>query len=380
MSQLIRLRYRFRGKGCGWLALLGLAFLGLALCVSPASSSDPSSEPIPSVNTVSRPEIAPKMTPPKWTIAIHGGAGGDLERWNDQQRRDRITGLQAALDLGKQMLDQSASAVDVAEAVVRALEDNPNFNAGRGTVLNEIGEYSLDASIMDGSDLSCGAVANVLRTRNPISLARSVRDKTPHVFLCGNEADAFGEQLGLPTESPEYFKTEEQVENWRKWKQRQQAKKEATSRFDHDRGEDRLFYLGTVGCVVMDIHGNLAAATSTGGLLGKKYGRIGDTPVIGAGTYANNTTCAISCTGVGELFIRHHIASAISARMEYLHENLETAVGYAVKKTLPADSGGVIAVDSKGNISTLFNTPIMARGQANSDGLFQVGLEDWEIF
>ena len=182
----------------------------------------------------------------------------------------------------------------------------------------------------------------------------------------------------MPTAPPEYFKTEEQLESWRTWKQRQQAKKEATSKFDHDRGEDRLFYLGTVGCVVMDVQGNLAAATSTGGLLGKKYGRIGDTPVIGAGTYANNKSCAISCTGVGELFIKHHIASAISARMEYLHESLETAVDHAVDKTLPVDSGGVIAVDSQGNISTLFNTPIMARGQANSDGLFRVGLGDWE--
>lgn len=373
MSRLAFPCRRFLWAGCGW-----LLSLGLAVCISPVFSSDSSPEALVSVNTESSPESASETNQPKWTIAIHGGAGGDLDRWNEQQRRDRITGLQAALSKGKQMLEQSASAVDVAEAVVRILEDDANFNAGRGTVLNEIGEYSLDASIMDGSDLSCGAVANVRRSRNPITLARAVRDKTPHVFLCGHEADEFGEQLGLPTALPEYFKTEEQLESWRKWKQRQQAKKEATSRFDHDRGEDRLFYLGTVGCVVMDVHGNLAAATSTGGLLGKKYGRIGDTPVIGAGTYANNATCAISCTGVGELFIKNHIASAISARMEYLHESLETAVGHAVEKTLPVDSGGVIAVDSKGNISTLFNTPIMARGQANSEGLFRVGLSDWE--
>lgn len=359
--------------GCGWLLALGFA-----LCVSPLDSSESSSELKASVNTESSPAPASETKKPNWTIAIHGGAGGDLDRWNEEQRRVRIAGLKAALSKGREMLEQSASAVDVVEAVVRVLEDDPNFNAGRGAVLNEIGEYSLDASIMDGSDLSCGAVANVRRSRNPISLARSVRDKTPHVFLCGHEADEFGEQLGLPTAPPEYFKTEEQLESWRTWKQRQQAKKEATSKFDHDRGEDRLFYLGTVGCVVMDVQGNLAAATSTGGLLGKKYGRIGDTPVIGAGTYANNKSCAISCTGVGELFIKHHIASAISARMEYLHESLETAVDHAVDKTLPVDSGGVIAVDSQGNISTLFNTPIMARGQANSDGLFRVGLGDWE--
>jgi beta-aspartyl-peptidase (threonine type) len=341
-------------------------------------ASEPKPQPISPVNHESYNSSESEAESPRWTIAIHGGAGGDLERWNEEQRRVRIAGLRAALNKGKEMLEQSASAIDVAEAVVRVLEDDPNFNAGRGAVLNEIGEYSLDASLMDGNDLSCGAVANVRRSRNPISLARAVRDKTPHVFLCGHEADEFGEQLGLATESPDYFKTEEQIENWRKWKKRQEAKKEATSRFDHDRGEDRLFYLGTVGCVVMDIHGNIAAATSTGGLLGKKFGRIGDTPVIGAGTYANNATCAVSCTGVGELFIKHHIASAISARMEFLHEPLEQAVAHAVLKTLPTDSGGVISVDAKGHISTQHNTPIMARGEANSQGLFRVGLGDWE--
>jgi beta-aspartyl-peptidase (threonine type) len=257
------------------------------------------------------------------------------------------------------------------------LEDDPHFNAGRGAVLNEIGEYSLDASLMDGLDLSCGAVANVRKSKNPISLARAVRDKTPHVFLVGDEADAFGVQLGLATETGDYFKTQEQLESWREWKKRQEAKKQSTSRNDHDRGEDRLFYLGTVGCVVMDKAGNLAAATSTGGLLGKKYGRIGDTPIIGAGTYANNKTCAISCTGVGELFIRNHIASSVSSRMEYLGESLEAATRFAIEKTLPVDSGGLIGVDALGNIQTVYNTPIMARGQANSEGVYRVGLSDW---
>ncbi len=329
-------------------------------------------------NTVSdKTQAVSTSNKPRWTIAIHGGAGGELERWSQAQRQVRIEGLRKALKTGAGMLEDSAKAIDVVEAVVRVLEDDPNFNAGRGAVLNEIGEYSLDASLMDGSDLSCGAVANVRKSRNPISLARAVRDKTPHVFLVGEEADSFGVQLGLPTESGEYFKTTEQIEAWKEWQKRQEAKKESTSRFDHDRGEDRLFYLGTVGCVVMDVHGNLASATSTGGLLGKKYGRIGDTPIIGAGTYANNRTCAVSCTGVGELFIRNHIASAVSARMEYLSEKLGDAGRYAIDKTLPADSGGLIAVDSQGNIETIYNTPIMARGQANSEGLFRVGLADW---
>ena len=372
---------------------LALSFaLNLSVAVlhaqSPSRFKSPSaSASSPTIHFDNPPNTVPDSQPsnerfvastrPKWTIAIHGGAGGDLERWTAQQQQARIQGLQAALKRGVELLEKSTPAVDVAEAVVRVLEDDPNFNAGRGAVLNEIGEFSLDASLMDGSDLSCGAVANVRKTRNPISLARAVRDKTPHVFLCGHEADEFGVQVGLPTEGGDYFKTEEQIESWKAWKERQAAKKNSTSRHDHDRGEDRLFYLGTVGCVVMDADGNLAAATSTGGLLGKKYGRIGDTPVIGAGTYANNQSCAVSCTGIGELFIKHHVASAISSRMEHLGEPLEKAVRHAIAKTLPVDSGGIIAVDASGNIETQFNTPIMARGQANSDGLFRVALSDW---
>jgi len=311
-----------------------------------------------------------------WSIAIHGGAGGPSGRWTDEQKQDRIVGLKSALKKGTEMLEQSASAVDVVQAVVEVLEDDPNFNAGRGAVLNSVGEVSLDASIMDGSDLSCGAVAGVTKVRNPIGLARAVRDKTPHVFLCGEAADLFAKEIGLPLETLDYFKTREQIENWEKWKQKQAAKGASTSKNDHDAGDDRLFYLGTVGCVVRDQQGNLAAATSTGGLLGKRYGRVGDSPLIGAGTYAKNATCAISCTGVGELFIKHHIASAVSSRMEYLHESLNASVKVAIHTTLPADSGGLIAVDADGNIELQFNTPMMARGQAKSDGTFQVALTD----
>ena len=328
-------------------------------------------------STTAQPKLVSTSSKPRWSIAIHGGAGGDLDRWSPQQRQARIDGLQRALSKGKSMLSNSANAIDVAEAVVRVLEDDPNFNAGRGAVLNEIGEYSLDASLMDGKDLSCGAVANIRKSQNPISLARAVRDKTPHVFLVGEEADAFGIETGLPTETADYFKTQEQLDSWNEWRKRQAAKKNTTSRNDHNKPEDRLFYLGTVGCVVMDDQGALAAATSTGGLLGKKYGRIGDTPIIGAGTYANNKTCAVSCTGIGELFIRNHIASAVSSRLEFLNESLEQASRYAIEKTLPVDSGGLIAVDAQGNIETIYNTPIMARGQANSEGLFRVGLADW---
>jgi L-asparaginase / beta-aspartyl-peptidase len=313
----------------------------------------------------------------KWSIAIHGGAGGDVDRWSEQEKQARFDGLKRALNLGKEMLSKSAAAIDVVEAVVKVLEDDQNFNAGKGSVLNSVGEVSMDASIMDGSDLSCGAVANVMTVRNPIELAKGVRDKTPHVFLCGDPADRFAKELGLKIESQEYFKTEYQIDAWKTWKEKQAAKDNKTSRHDHDQGKDRLFYLGTVGCVVRDQQGNLAAATSTGGLLGKKYGRVGDSPVIGAGTYASNGTCAVSCTGVGELYIKHHIASAVSSRMEYLQESLEKATRFAIEKTLPEDSGGLIAVDRDGNIELRYNTPMMARGEAKSDGTFRVGLKDW---
>ena len=313
-----------------------------------------------------------------WSIAIHGGAGGSLDRWTAEQKEARIEGLTAALQLGKEMLEKSAAAVDVVEAVVQVLEDNPNFNAGRGSVLNSVGNVSMDASIMDGADLSCGAVANVTTVRNAIRLARAVRDKTPHVFLCGDPADEFAMEVGLKQESQDYFKTEEQIKSWKAWKEKQAAKSGVTSKHDHVQRQDRLFYLGTVGCVVRDQQGNLAAATSTGGLLGKRHGRVGDSPIIGAGTYANNATCAVSGTGVGELYIKHHIASAVSSRMEFLNESLEQAVQFAIQKTLPEDSGGLIAVDRFGNIQLQYNTPIMARGQADSKGLFQVGLKDLE--
>lgn len=312
-----------------------------------------------------------------WSIAIHGGAGGDPAKLTPAIIENKSKGLEAALSKGVSLLQQGGEAIDVAQAVVEILEDDPHFNAGRGAVFNSIGDVSLDASIMDGKDLSCGAVANATKARNPIRLARAIRDLTPHVLLAGPPADLFAEQSGIPLESQDYFKTDEQRANWEKWKERQANKKGATSRYEYDNPEERLFHFSTVGCVVKDVDGNLAAATSTGGLLGKKFGRVGDSPIIGAGTYAKNKTCAVSCTGEGELFIKHHIASAISTRMEFLGESLGAAAKHEIEKTLPNDSGGIIAVDAKGNIEIHFNTPMMARGRATSEGLFQIGLVEW---
>jgi len=307
------------------------------------------------------------------SLVVHGGA------WDipDDAVAAHKAGVQQALKAGWAVLTKGGTAVEAVEAAIVVMEDDETFDAGRGSFLNAAGEVELDASIMDGSDLSCGAVAGATKVRNPIGLARAVRDKTPHVFLCGEPADQFANEIGLPLESLDYFKTPEQIESWEKWKQKQAAKGGATSKSDHAMREDRLFYLGTVGCVVRDKDGNLASATSTGGLLGKRFGRVGDTPIIGAGTYAKNATCAVSCTGVGELYIKHHIASAVSSRMEYLRESLKESVKFAIYETLPMDSGGLIAVDGEGNLELQFNTPMMARGQAKSDGTFQVGLSEW---
>lgn len=303
-------------------------------------------------------ESQSSQTSGSFAIVIHGGAGGDPSRWSQEYRRQRQDGLRAALNAGTELLESGGKALDVVERVVRLLEDDETFNAGRGCVLNEVGEHELDASIMDGQTLQCGAVASVRRTKNPITLARKVMTETRHILLIGSGADEFAESLGLETAAPEYFRTERQLQSWKSWKDHQS---------DISSTLDRQSYFGTVGCVVVDRHGNLAAATSTGGLMGKRWGRVGDSPIIGAGNYADNQTCAVSGTGVGEEFIRHNIASDVAARMRYAGNDLKLAASKAVAN-LPDHCGGIIAVDRQGNIAIEFNTSAMSRAFANSRG------------
>jgi beta-aspartyl-peptidase (threonine type) len=318
---------------------------------------------------------APPVKDPQsahWTIVLHGGAGADPDRWSEAMKQDRLEGLRSALQAGVARIQQGAEAMDVVETVVRVLEDHPGFNAGRGAVLNESGDAVLDASIMDGRDRSSGAIAGVRTIRNPITAARRVISDTRHVLLIGDGADQFARSIGLEQVEPEYFKTPEQIEKWQQWKARQEDQRK-TSR--HPLAvDDPLFYLGTVGCVVLDANGNLAAGTSTGGLLGKQFGRVGDSPIIGAGTFADNKTCAISCTGTGEYYIRNVIAATIAAKMEYANMPLTRAADEAIHQILPEDSGGLIAVDRQGNVAMPFNTPGMARGVADSRGRMEVGL------
>jgi beta-aspartyl-peptidase (threonine type) len=259
--------------------------------------------------------------------------------------------LSEALLTGYQLLSSGKPALDVVESVINILEDSPLFNAGKGAVFNSAGENEMDASIMDGATLMAGAVAGVKTVKNPISAARKVMENTWHVLLAGPGADQFAKEQGLEIRPPEYFFTD------RRWKSLQRVKAREAEKH------------GTVGCVVLDRYGNLAAGTSTGGLTNKRWGRIGDSPIIGAGTYANNHTCAVSGTGQGEYFIRGNVAYDISALMEYKGLNVEEAAEEVINKlTARGGSGGVIALDKNGNFAMPFNTEGMYRGYIREDG------------
>ncbi len=303
----------------------------------------------------------------RFAIVLHGGAGGEPDKWTEEYKEARRASLGKALDVGVKLLSAGGSSLDAAEAVVRALEDDPMFNAGRGCVLNEQGEHELDASIMDGRNRACGAVAGVKTVKNPISLARKVMTETRHVFLSGIGADKFAQSSGLELVDASYFITEEQMNAWKKWKATEELRKKG-AQVEHPR------YLGTVGCVAIDSQGNITAATSTGGLMGKRWGRVGDSPVIGAGTYADNETCGVSCTGTGEEFIRHNVAADMAARMRYARQSNTEAARTIMSKILPDDCGGLIAVDKDYNITTDFNTPALARAWATSSGTREIRL------
>lgn len=317
-----------------------------------------------------------------FAIAIHGGAGGDPASWSEEYRQARLDSLNELLDLGEELLSERAMAIEVVEQVIRRMEDNEIFNAGRGCVLNAQGEHELDASIMDGSDLSCGAVAGVSQTRHPISLAIQVMRSTRHVLLSGPAADQFAESLGLEQATAEHFVTPRQHDAWKAWQRRDQqsaapkplpGEAEESRRGPFVSQSNTDFYFGTVGCVVLDQSGNLAAGTSTGGLMGKRWGRVGDSPIIGAGNYADNPTCAVSGTGVGEEFIRRSIASDIAARMRYADQGLSDAANGAID-SLPDNCGGVICVDRQGTVTIACNTPGMSHAYRDADGGRGVGL------
>lgn len=296
----------------------------------------------------------------QFAIAIHGGAGTILHStMTPELQMQYEAGLHAALDAALNVLRTGGTSIGAVEAAVMSLEDFPMFNAGRGSVFNNVGKHEMDAAIMDGATLDAGAVSGISHVKNPVKLAYTIMQKSDHVLLCGQGAEQFAKANGLEFEDDAYFYNSFRYQQW------QEALKEDRVQLDHT---EKKF--GTVGAVALDINGNLAAATSTGGMTNKKYGRMGDSPIIGAGTYANNNTCAVSCTGHGELFIRSVVAYDISCLIEYKGLSLKQACDIVVYDKLVkiGGEGGLVAIDKQGNIELPFNSEGMYRGYATATG------------
>lgn len=299
----------------------------------------------------------------KYALVIHGGAGVmNKDKFSTERQLEYKNKLNEALQLGEDMLKEGAPAADVVVKVINILENSPLFNAGKGAVFTHDGINELDASIMEGNTLNAGAVAGVSDIKNPINAARAVMDNSVHVLLSGKGASAFAKQQGLELVPNKYFYTENRYQSLQRLLKKE---RERTSKDN----------MGTVGCAVLDTHGNLCAGTSTGGMTNKKYGRIGDSPIIGAGTYANNNTCAVSCTGHGEYYIRLGFARDISAMIEYQNLSLSEACAKEIEKLSELKgTGGVIGVDAQGNIAMEFNTSGMFRGFVKSNGERKVAI------
>ncbi|MEN2748240.1 isoaspartyl peptidase/L-asparaginase [Sphingomonas sp. T9W2] len=295
---------------------------------------------------------------PRWTLLVHGGAG-ILTRDTVSAQTDTAAraGLDAALAAGEAVLASGGSALDAVEAAVQVLEDDPTFNSGRGAVFTFDGAIELDAAIMDGATRAAGAVAGVTRTRHPVSLARAVMDHSPHVLLAGKGADIFATEQNVEQADPDWFVTPERRA------QLDAMKANPDGWFDVD------MKYGTVGAVAVDAGGHVAAATSTGGVTGKRWGRVGDSPLIGAGTHADDRACAVSATGAGEFFIRIGVAHEISARIRFAGEDLQTAADTVLAETQAlGGTGGVIVAGPDGDVAWSFTTPGMYRGRVGSDG------------
>jgi len=317
------------------------------------------------------PENQPRMATQKFGLVIHGGAGTiERSKMTPEKEREYRAGLERALTAGYEILKRGGSSLDATEAAVRVLEDDPHFNAGKGSVFTSAGTNEMDAAVMDGKTLAAGAVAVLKHIKNPISLARLVMDKSGHVMMDGDGAEAFAKENGIKLVDQKYFFTEERWEALRKIQAAENKRTGPGEKAFVITDQDRH---GTVGAVALDKSGNLAAATSTGGTTNKRPGRVGDTPVIGAGTYANNATCAVSATGDGEYFIRATAARDISALMEYQGISLKEAAQTVLDKVAKlGGTGGLIAIDNQGNVTLPFNTAGMYRGYVDPNGKFVV--------
>jgi beta-aspartyl-peptidase (threonine type) len=313
----------------------------------------------------------------KYVMVIHGGAGTILKKnMTPEKEAAYIAALTQALQEGYKQIQVGKSSLDAVEATIHVMEDSPLFNAGKGAVFTHDGRNELDAAIMNGKTLQAGAIAGVTTIKNPISAARAVMEKSEHVMMVGDGADKFAKEVGLEIVDPKYFWTQE------RWNGLQKALKEDSAKAVLDHGSKKSMLLGTrnhdykfgtVGCVALDKAGNLAAGTSTGGMTNKKYGRVGDAPIIGAGTYCNNETAGISCTGWGEYYIRNVVAKTISDLMEYKGLTVAEAAKIVQDKVAKmGGDGGLIALDRKGNVTMPFNTEGMYRGCITADGKVEV--------
>jgi len=301
-------------------------------------------------------------------LVIHGGAGVIRRDMTPAKEKAVRSALTLALQSGYAQLKSGKSSLDAVTAAITVMEDDPNFNAGKGSVFTHDGKNELDAAIMDGITLRAGAVAGVRRIKNPILLARAVMEKSPHVMMSGAGAEAFAQSIGMPLVDPSYFRTEE------RWQQLQKALKEDAHEKPHQDAETAKHF-GTVGAVALDTQGHLAAGTSTGGMTDKRWGRIGDSPIIGAGTYANGD-CAVSGTGWGEYYIRTVAAHSICMRVTLMREPLKEAAAEVINQEIPSmgGNGGAIALDADGDIAVPFNTDGMYRGWIGADGVPHVAI------
>ncbi len=304
-----------------------------------------------------------------FVLVAHSGAG-DYSKMSPQTIEARRDGMVTAMRAGYAILARGGSSLDAVEATVRVMEDSGLYDAGRGAYYTQAGVPEMDAAIMDGRTLQAGAVASVQHIANPIHLARLVMEKTPHVMLVADGAEEFAKSQGVPLVSPYYFYTDRE---WKRFQDAEKKKDREKPEVKKQAGDGH----GTVGVVALDMAGNLAAGTSTGGTVLKMPGRVGDSPIIGAGTYANNDSCAVSATGTGEYFIRNTVASDICARVRYLHVSLEQAANEVILKELAAQhgDGGVIALDRAGRVATPFNTTGMMHGVVRNGG--QIELSGW---
>jgi len=305
----------------------------------------------------------------KFGIVIHGGAGTILKKnMSDSLENAYKEKLSEAITIGHTILKNGGTSIEAVTATINVMEDSPLFNSGKGAVFTHEETNELDASIMDGATLNAGAVAGVTHIKNPINLALEVMNNSPHVLLAGVGAEEFARERGFEMMDPSYFYTEKRFKSLQKVKEREKEKDNKSVSFEDPFIKDSKF--GTVGCVALDQHGNLAAGTSTGGMTNKRWNRIGDSPIIGAGTYANNATCAVSSTGWGEYFIRAMVAHDISAMMEYKGITIQEAAKEVIQNKVPAlgGDGGIVAIDKDGNIAMEFNTAGMYRAYMNAEG------------